>query len=149
MDYIANVENLAGNEFRVGAIVQHCAQGWDGVVVAIRERGGFIDLMVMPLDIEDERQKRDSYRLNPIAAERAGHVTFCRALDHGLSMGNYEVLKAQDIGACVRAYDLLAEGEHARPELADALLEQMPGLFNYDERGNWVGNVSNENGWTA
>jgi hypothetical protein len=31
-------------------------------------------------------------------------------------------------------------------ELVDHAL---PGLANYDHRGNWVGSVSHENGWTA
>lgn len=27
-------------------------------------------------------------------------------------------------------------------------LAQYPGIVNYDERGNWIGEVRNENGWT-
>jgi hypothetical protein len=28
-------------------------------------------------------------------------------------------------------------------------LRKYPGLMNYDANGGWVGNVSNENGWTS
>jgi hypothetical protein len=31
---------------------------------------------------------------------------------------------------------------------AEALLKDYPNLLNYDEAGNYVGPVSNENGWT-
>lgn len=32
-------------------------------------------------------------------------------------------------------------------EFAEAL-EQYPGLVDYDAKGNWIGPVANENGWT-
>jgi hypothetical protein len=31
---------------------------------------------------------------------------------------------------------------------ADALIEKERWILNYDNKGNWVGAVSNENGWT-
>jgi hypothetical protein len=40
--------------------------------------------------------------------------------------------------------------EHAgRFADADALLESNKWILNYDNDGNWVGAVANENGWTA
>jgi hypothetical protein len=41
----------------------------------------------------------------------------------------------------------LAQAEIAEGEL-DSFLEQHPNVPNYDARGNWVGRVSHENGWT-
>jgi hypothetical protein len=37
----------------------------------------------------------------------------------------------------------------AGADIADAAFTAYPGLLNYDEKGNWIGNVANENGWTA
>jgi hypothetical protein len=34
-------------------------------------------------------------------------------------------------------------------DVVDAAYDRFPGLLNYDEKGNWIGNVANENGWTA
>jgi len=42
----------------------------------------------------------------------------------------------------------LAQAEIAEGEL-DNFMERFPGIVNYDSKGNWIGNVSNENGWTA
>ena len=37
----------------------------------------------------------------------------------------------------------------AAEERLEAFLKANPGIVNYDERGNWVGSVAHENGWTA
>ena len=29
------------------------------------------------------------------------------------------------------------------------IAREFPHVLNYDERGNWVGSVANENGWTS
>jgi hypothetical protein len=31
----------------------------------------------------------------------------------------------------------------------EAAYDRFPGLLNWDAKGNYVGNVANENGWTA
>jgi len=47
------------------------------------------------------------------------------------------------------AHDKLEQLEHQRRFAeADAFLEANRFLFNYDRKGNWIGAVSNENGWT-
>ena len=48
------------------------------------------------------------------------------------------------------AHDTLELLEHqCRFDEADAYLEKNRFLFNYDRKGNWIGSVKNENGWTA
>jgi hypothetical protein len=53
----------------------------------------------------------------------------------------------------VAEYNRLLEAvEVGAPDADDALdlfLERHPGVPSYDNRGNYVGSVSNENGWTA
>jgi hypothetical protein len=41
---------------------------------------------------------------------------------------------------------LEAAGRH---EDADNYLQKNRWILNYDDRGNWVGSVANENGWSA
>jgi hypothetical protein len=41
----------------------------------------------------------------------------------------------------------LAQAEIAEGEL-DSFLAKHPSVPNYDSRGNWIGSVRNENGWT-
>jgi len=31
----------------------------------------------------------------------------------------------------------------------EEFLQEYPGVVNYDSRGNWIGSIANENGWTA
>jgi hypothetical protein len=48
------------------------------------------------------------------------------------------------------AHDKLELLEHqCRFAEADAFREANRFLFSYDRKGNWVGAVANENGWTA
>jgi hypothetical protein len=42
----------------------------------------------------------------------------------------------------------LQPDNHSKKALRD-FMERFPGIVNYDSKGNWIGNVSNENGWTA
>jgi hypothetical protein len=43
------------------------------------------------------------------------------------------------------AFDATDEDERFLEEF----LREYPGIVNYDSRGNWIGSVANENGWTA
>lgn len=48
------------------------------------------------------------------------------------------------------AHDKLEQLEHfCRFAEADAFFYANRDIFNYDRDGNWIGPVSNENGWTA
>jgi len=42
----------------------------------------------------------------------------------------------------------LQPDNHSKKALRD-FLDRFPGIPNYDSKGNWVGSVRNENGWTA
>jgi hypothetical protein len=42
----------------------------------------------------------------------------------------------------------LQPDNHSKKALKD-FLQRFPGIPNYDEKGNWIGSVRNENGWTA
>jgi hypothetical protein len=58
-------------------------------------------------------------------------------------------IKRESYGAIVAAYNELAETE-AYIDLADRLKNACPHIIAaYDERGQYVGSVSNENGWSA
>lgn len=55
-----------------------------------------------------------------------------------------------DPKVAVKALHVLElEGGEAGRDIAEAAFDHYPGLLNYDEKGNWIGNVANENGWTA
>jgi len=41
----------------------------------------------------------------------------------------------------------LAQAEIAEGELDD-FVSRFPGIVNYDSKGNWVGSMRGENGWT-
>lgn len=56
-------------------------------------------------------------------------------------------MKKEDIAEVVQLYDWLRL--HGREEEAAALFHLYPSLLDYDELGNYVGRVQNENGWTA
>jgi hypothetical protein len=58
----------------------------------------------------------------------------------------------EDLIALVEEYNLLLErvenGKlHAEEDL-EYFLEDYPNIRNYDSRGNFIGSMSNENGWT-
>jgi hypothetical protein len=42
----------------------------------------------------------------------------------------------------------LQPDNHSKKALRD-FMERFPGIVNYDSKGNYIGNVRNENGWTA
>lgn len=44
-------------------------------------------------------------------------------------------------------YDLQPDN-HSKKALKD-FLAKWPNIANYDSKGNWIGNVRNENGWAA
>lgn len=54
----------------------------------------------------------------------------------------------------VAQYDILLGNyelqpdNHSKKALQD-FLKRFPNIANYDSKGNWVGNVRNENGWTS
>jgi len=54
----------------------------------------------------------------------------------------------------VAQYDILLGNyelqpdNHSKKALRD-FLDRFPGIPNYDSKGNWVGSVRNENGWTS
>ena len=50
----------------------------------------------------------------------------------------------------VCAFNVLADADAASDkDLAERLWNTRRGAFAYDEAGNYVGSVANENGWTA
>ena len=58
----------------------------------------------------------------------------------------------EDLIALVEEYNLLLErvenGKlHAEEDL-EYFLKDYPNIGNYDSRGNFIGSMSNENGWT-
>jgi hypothetical protein len=42
----------------------------------------------------------------------------------------------------------LQPDNHSKKALQD-FLKRFPNIANYDSKGNWIGNVRNENGWAA
>jgi hypothetical protein len=56
-----------------------------------------------------------------------------------------------DFGKAVEAYNLLADSKWVQDRTkAQKFLRAFPYVINnYDEAGNYIGSVSNEDGWTA
>lgn len=55
-----------------------------------------------------------------------------------------------DIAYINKIHDRLEELEQQGRFLdADEYFARHHAAFNYDRKGNWIGSVSNENGWTA
>jgi hypothetical protein len=54
----------------------------------------------------------------------------------------------------VAQYEILMDNyelqpdNHSKKALKD-FLQRHPNIPNYDSKGNWIGNVRNENGWSA
>jgi len=69
-------------------------------------------------------------------------------------MNRSVTLSRSEISKLVEQYGILCDNYELQPDnhsskaLKD-FLRQWPGIPNYDSKGNWVGNVRNENGWTA
>lgn len=57
----------------------------------------------------------------------------------------------RDYGLIVQAFGILEESNWVQDRgLARKLDRDFPGILNnHDQRGNWIGNVANEDGWTA
>jgi hypothetical protein len=53
----------------------------------------------------------------------------------------------EQYGILLDNYELQPDN-HSKKALRD-FLDRFPGIPNYDSKGNWVGSVRNENGWTA
>ena len=88
MEITTEITNLAGTTYRLGQRVQH-TDGWTGTIFKIDDRRAL--LFVNPDDI-NEVPKRDCWPLNPVAAKESGRAEFCKARDHGQSMGNFRIL---------------------------------------------------------
>lgn len=58
----------------------------------------------------------------------------------------------EDLITLVAEYETILErveeGDLFAEEELELFLEDYPGIPNYDSRGNFIGSVSNENGWT-
>jgi hypothetical protein len=61
--------------------------------------------------------------------------TYIDAISHCLDLG----LNAE---ACFAFHSIDDD------EIYEAVIEVFPGLRNYGPRGEWIGSVANENGWT-
>ena len=68
-------------------------------------------------------------------------------------MNRSVTLTRTEISELVAQYEILLGNYELQPDnhsskhLKD-FLRQWPGIPNYDSNGNWIGSVSNENGWT-
>lgn len=59
-------------------------------------------------------------------------------------------MTARDLKVIRDHHEKLEMLEHfGRFKDADAYFEANRWAFDYDDKGNWVGSVPNENGWTA
>lgn len=79
------------------------------------------------------------------------YVDFQRAHEIASNICNDDFsLVERNPGMCIRALHVLEDDKAADfSELVHAVYDKVPGLLNYDEEGNWIGPVANENGWTA
>lgn len=58
-----------------------------------------------------------------------------------------------ELVALVAHYEVLLDNYELQPDNHSSkalkeFLAKYPGIPNYDSQGNWIGSVSNENGWT-
>ena len=65
-----------------------------------------------------------------------------------------EAAAKQELLALVEQYGILCDNYELQPDWHSKMalknfLAKHPNVPNYDSKGNWVGNVRNENGWTA
>lgn len=82
------ITNLAGTTYFVGQKVKS-TDHWTGTVYKIKGDR----LYVNPDNINDVPEYM-CWKLNPIAAERAGKPDFCIPRDNGQSMGNFIPVEA-------------------------------------------------------
>jgi len=69
-------------------------------------------------------------------------------------MSNSANLTRTEIIALVEKYTIILDNYELQPDNHSSkalkeFLRRWPNIPNYDNKGNYVGRVSNENGWTA
>jgi hypothetical protein len=71
--------------------------------------------------------------------------------DHPLHSEETEHLRDGEYeGRMMRALSLIEEeAPEDAPGLVNWFAKHAPGILSYDDKGNWIGAVANENGWTA
>jgi hypothetical protein len=80
--------------------------------------------------LDNARAVRATERLEQMNRERSLFIELIE--QYGVLCDNYE----------------LQPDNHSKKALND-FLARFPNIPNYDSKGNWIGNVRNENGWTA
>jgi hypothetical protein len=86
--------------------------------------------MIYESALDNARAAKATERLEQMERERSLFLELIA--QYNVLMDNYE----------------LQPDNHSKKALKD-FLERFPSIPNYDSKGNWVGNVRNENGWTA
>jgi len=85
--------------------------------------------MIYESALDNARAAKATERLEQMQRERSLFLELIA--QYGILCDNYE----------------LQPDNHSKKALKD-FLERFPSIPNYDYKGNWVGNVRNENGWT-
>lgn len=62
-------------------------------------------------------------------------------------------ISREELVRLVELYDVLLGNYELQPDNHSSkalkeFLKKYPGIPNYDSKGNWIGPMSNENGWT-
>lgn len=87
-----------------------------------------------------------------ITAIMESDVTYESFLDNARLARAIERAEKMELIARVEQYTLLLdrveEGEFLAEEALEEFLVEFPNIMNYDNKGNYIGNVRNENGWT-
>jgi len=86
--------------------------------------------MIYESALDNARAAKATERLEQMERERSLFLELIA--QYNVLMDNYE----------------LQPDNHSKKALKD-FLERFPSIPNYDSKGNWVGSVRNENGWTA
>jgi hypothetical protein len=86
--------------------------------------------MIYESALDNARAAKATERLEQMERERSLFLELIA--QYNVLMDNYE----------------LQPDNHSKKALKD-FLQRFPNIPNYDSKGNWVGNVRNENGWTA
>jgi hypothetical protein len=77
-------------------------------------------------------------------------MTDHEAYETATTLIKIEDLRGAKLGQLVDATFTLAESNWVQyRSVAKRILRQFPALHDYDSKGNYVGHVANENGWTA
>ena len=85
--------------------------------------------MIYESFLDNARAAKATERLAQMESERSLFLELIA--QYNVLMDNYE----------------LQPDNHSKRALQD-FLARFPNIPNYDEKGNWIGNVRNENGWT-